>query len=355
MLSKTRKDRKTAQLKQYILRSGSITRAEAVENFDLDIRTASAYLEQLAKQGFCRRENSEPDGKGRPGIIYRENTGNMVFAGLVIRQSMVIELVLTDIEGNILIRRNLDCNSSRSKLSIFNSISETIKEIAGGCPEKILGGIGVAVSRWLQPPLASYDLYNGLAGFLEKESGVTVSRTLNINALAYDIAKSGSLKDVIVFHAGNVIELGIIQNGRNIRNYLEHENALAHLQVKRNGHNCYCGKNGCLEAYVTKGALTEKLSAIMPGAQGFDSDNPKVNKLKSDTVNYLVQACSYLEETYKPEQIFIMFDRDMAEAVVVECKEEKIKCKVSYLAPQPESIVRGAALLAAFMTVNQYK
>jgi predicted NBD/HSP70 family sugar kinase len=357
MLSRTRKDRKKAQLKQHILRCRSITRAEAVENFDLDIRTATSYLEQLAKQGFCRRENIEPDGKGRPGIIYRENSENMIFIGIVIRQSMLIELVLTDIEGNILDSRSLKGSSSLSKVSVFNSISDIIKEITAGCPDKILGAIGVAVSRWLQPPLASYDLYNGLAKFLEKESGVTVFRTLNINAVAYDAAKSGGRKDVIAFHAGNVIELGIIQNGRNIQNYLEHENALAHLQVNKNGRSCYCGKKGCLETYVTHGALLEKLSALMPEApvENLNSDKPEVRELKRDTVNYLVQACSYLEQTYKPEQIFIMSDRELAEAVIRECKEEKINCQISIFIAKPESATRGAALMAAFMAVNQYK
>ena len=355
MLSKTKKDRKNAQLKQFILRSGTITRAEAVKHADLDIRTAASYLERLCKQGFCRKESSAPDGKGRPGIIYRTNFENMVFAGVLISQNMRIQCVLCTIDGDILKQENWELNCQQSKLTVFNSILDMIKNIAGDFPDKILGGIGVAVSRWLQPPLATYDLYSGLAKFLEKETKIEVHRTLNINALAYDAANSNDQKDIAVFHTGNVIELGIIQNGRNIQNYQEHESTLAHLMVNPNGPRCYCGKKGCLENYVTNTALSERISNISPGATLNDSDsNHKIKKLKDEIVDYLVQACLYLNETYKSEQIFLMMNNDIIARIAEEFEKEKLNCKITNLNSKKYSVVRGAALMAAFMTVKQY-
>jgi len=356
MLSKTKKDRKNAQLKQFILRSGSITRAEAVEYAYLDIRTATSYLEKLCKQGFCRKENGAPDGKGRPGIIYSTNFENMVFVGVLISQDMRVECVLCTLDGDILSRESWKLNSQQSKLTVFNSILGMIKDIADSYPDKILGVIGIAVSRWLQPPLATYDLYSGLAKFLEKETKMEVHRTLNINALAYDVANAHNQKDITVFHTGNVIELGIIQNGRNIQNYQEHESALAHLMVDKNGPRCYCGKKGCLENYVTNAALSEKLSSIIPGASLNDSkSNLKINRIKDKVVDYLVQACLYLDQTYKPEQIFLILNKDIADSVAKECKKEKLNSQINYLNVKDYSVVRGAALMAAFMAVKQYK
>lgn len=357
MLSQTKKGRKKAQLKQHIISSESITRAEAVEHLDMDIRTAASYLENLCKQGFCRKESIQPDGKGRPGIIYRLNTENMVFAGVAIRQNMSVECVLCNFNGEILISKDWELGSMHSKLSLFNSISDVIKDIAGSFPDKVLGGIGIAVSRWLQPPLAAYDLYNGLAKFLEKQSGLEVHRNININALAYDVANKSGLRDIILIHPGNVIELGVIQKCRSIQNYQEHENTFAHLMVNQNGLRCYCGKKGCLENYVTNGALQEKLSALVPEAKRTDlsSGNPKFRKLKNDVVDCLTQACFYLNETYKPEKIFIMFDRKITEDVAGECKKEKLNCEVTHLSSEPCSVVRGAALMSAFMTIRQYE
>lgn len=356
MLSKTKKDRKSAQLKQFILRSGTITRAEAVQYADLDIRTATSYLEKLCRQGFCRKENSAPDGKGRPGIIYKTNFENMVFAGVLISQNMFVQCVLCTIDGDILKQENWKLNSQQSKLTIFNSILSMVKNIAGDFPDKILGGIGVAVSRWLQPPLATYDLYSGLAKFLEKETKMAVHRVLNINALAYDVANINGQKDISIFHTGNVIELGIIQNGRNIQNYQEHESTLAHLMVNPNGPRCYCGKKGCLENYVTNTALSEKISSITPGASLDDSNsNLKIKKLKDKIVDYLIQACLYLNQTYKSKQIFLMMNDDITTLVARECEKEKLKCKINHLDSKEYSVVRGAALMAAFIAVKQYK
>lgn len=357
MLSKTKAARKNAQLKQFILRSGSVTRAEAVEQVDLDIRTATSYLERLCKQGFCRKKNAAPDGKGRPGIVYRTNFENMVFAGVLISQNMTVNFVLCTIDGEILAQKDWKFNLQYSKLTVFNSILSMITDIAKSFPDKVLGGIGVAVSRWLQPPLAAYDLYSGLVKFLEKETEMEVYRTLNINALAYDAANSNGQKDIVIFHAGNVIELAVIQNGRSIQNYQEHETTLAHLQVNKNGPNCYCGKKGCLENYVTSSALLEKLSVVMPGASldDFGSDIPAVNRLKNKVLDYLGQACSYLDQTYKPQHIFFMSNQSIAEVLVRKCGKEKLNCELSYFTADSYAVVRGAALMASFMAVKQYK
>jgi N-acetylglucosamine repressor len=356
MLSKTKKDRKNAQLKQLILKSGSITRTDAVEYADLDIRTASSYLEKLCKHGFCRKENAAPDGKGRPGIIYSTNLDNMLFIGVLIDKNMMIDCVLSTLNGDILKHESWEYNTQQSKLTVFNTILDMVKDISTSFPDKSVAGIGVAISRWLQPPLAAFDLYSGLIKFLEKETRVEVYRTMIINARAYDAANIYKQKDVIVFHAGNVIELAIIQDGRHIQNCQEHEKTLAHLMVNEHGPSCYCGKKGCLENYVTNIALREKLSSISPGLSLNDfKSNLKIKKLKDEVIEYLIETCFYLDQTYKPQQILLMLSDWVADSVVAECKKEKLKSEVSYLNREDYSVVRGAALMAAFMVVKQYK
>jgi predicted NBD/HSP70 family sugar kinase len=357
MLSNTKKSRRRAQLKQLILRNGSVTRAEAVQKLDFDVRTATAYLEKLCGQGFCRREKEEPDGKGRPGIIYRDNTENMFFVGILIRAGNTVELIATDINGEVLKAENWELNIDLSKLTVFNSILSKINGIADSFPGKVLGGIGLAVSRWLQPPLAAYDLYSGLAKFLEKQTGLDVYRTVNINALAYDVACRYGLRDVIILHPGNVIELGIIQDGRSIQNYAEHENTLAHLAVDKRGQKCYCGKRGCLENYVTNSAIIEKLRELAPGMEPskLNLNMLEAEKLKKKIVDYLVEACKYLAQTYKPQKIFLMGNATVADKVIMECRGEKLKCGVDTILKGSFSVVKGAAVMAAFMAVKQYK
>jgi len=356
MLSKTKKDRKNAQLKQFMLRNGRVTRAEAVEHADLDIRTATSYLEKLCKQGFCSKENAAPDGKGRPGIIYSTKLENMLFIGILIDQNMCVDCILCTTDGEILKHENWKLNTQQSKLTLFNSILDMIKDISSSFPEKTLGGIGIAVSRWLQPPLATFDLYSGLMKFLRKETRVEVYRTMIINARAYDAVNTYKQKDIIIFHPGNVIELAVIQNSRSIQNYQEHECTFAHLTVNKNGPKCYCGKKGCLENYVTNLALAEKLSTISPGASLRDCEsNPEINKFKDEIVEYLTQACFYLDQTYKPQLILLMLSKDIADSLIVECKKEKLNSKINYLHIKDAAAVRGAALMAIFMAVKQYK
>ena len=257
------KDTKRARiirgLKQLVLSSGNgISRSDAAEKLQIDLRTAAFYLEQLSDSGLLVRETAPVSGKGRPGTIYCSNAGKLCFMGLQIDNMHSCTAVVVDSGGRELVRDALSFPENSSRLRVFNTILELIMRYKN-FDNRMLCGVGMAISRWLQPPLAGEDVYANLSDFLERESGVPVHRDIKINALAFALARELDCRDLAVVHAGRVLEFGLVLDGVPNGDFSRREAWLAHLCVNPDGRRCYCGKHGCLENYITSGALNERL------------------------------------------------------------------------------------------------
>ena len=70
---------------------------------------------------------------------------------------------------------------------ILNEILSAINKATVRFKDRTLGGLGLSVSRWLQPPIASYDVYSGLTEVIERHAGVKVYRDNLINSRAYQM------------------------------------------------------------------------------------------------------------------------------------------------------------------------
>ncbi|MBE6380973.1 MAG: ROK family protein [Lentisphaerae bacterium] len=256
----TKRARIIRALKQLALTSHTgISRSDAAEHLQIDLRTASLYLEQLAENGLLRSEKVSSGGKGRPCTIYRSNADNLCFLGIKISSNLDVSAVVIDAVGRELHRESLVLPENVSRLSLFSAILDMVKRNKS-VDNRSLYGIGLAISRWLQPPLAGEDVYANLADYLERESGVAVHRDVNINAVAFGLAKQLNIRNLALIHTGKVIEFGLVRDGVPVPDFLKREAWLSHICVNPDGRRCYCGKYGCLENYVTSGARSERLS-----------------------------------------------------------------------------------------------
>ena len=257
----TRKARIVRALKELVLRSpAGISRQEAASALGIDLRTAAAHLERLTGAGLFRRKPAPAEGKGRPGLVYRSNAGELAFLGLTLAQNLTLQVTAVDAAGNVLREELLRLSGDGSRLAVFTPIRDCAARYRS-VDGKRLYGIGLAISRWLQPPLSGEDTYAKLSDYLEREIGVAVHRDVNINALAYAWSVRLGIPDLAVIHTGLVIEFGLVRGGEPERDFARREAWLSHLCVNPKGRQCYCGKYGCLENYVTSGALRERLKA----------------------------------------------------------------------------------------------
>jgi predicted NBD/HSP70 family sugar kinase len=342
MDKKTKKARKLMELKRLVLNSDGIRRNEAAKLVDLDIRTASAYLEELVATGLLRCEIEPAGGKGRPGTLYYPNRENLCYLGLVISADLNVGLSVLDHRNQVLGTGTIRFDRTSSKLTVFRKVLELVQQSIQSHSERRLGAIGIAISRWLQPPLASYDLYSGLVDFLNRETGVPVYREVNINMLAFQASIHHGCRNLAFIHPGKVIEFGLVINGFPASNLFEHEDWLAHLPVNPNGRKCYCGQRGCLENYVTEGAIAERLHGL--GVQ----DSPE---LSADIGQYLGEACREIADSYHPELIILRVAEKYQAGALSAYGRTTPQLHFDSNIPGVE---KGAAMLASFLSTRQF-
>ncbi|MBO5923866.1 MAG: hypothetical protein J6Q81_05070, partial [Lentisphaeria bacterium] len=150
----TKRARITRELKQLALTAaGGISRADAAQKLQIDLRTASVYLEELAAGGLLRSETVPCSGKGRPHSVYRSNADNLSFLGIQIFGGFTASAVLIDSVGRKLAGEKFALPESGSRLSVFSALLDIVRHYSV-FQGKRLYAVGLAISRWLQPPLA---------------------------------------------------------------------------------------------------------------------------------------------------------------------------------------------------------
>lgn len=338
----TKRARIFRELKQLVLTTpGGVSRSDAAEHLNIDLRTASTYLEQLASNGLLCSETEKVAGKGRPHAIYRSNARQLAFLGLQIQSNLAVFAAVTDAAGKLLCREEIKLSEHTSRLSAFAAMLELVNR-ARNTEKYCLYGIGLAISRWLQPPLAGEDVYANLADYLERETGLAVYRDVNINAVAFALARQFNCRDLALVHTGKVIEFGLVRDGHPAEDFARREAWLSHLCVNPDGRRCYCGKYGCLENYVTFGARHERLKV---------DDSPSALRTLG---NMLGIAMVRLVKKYPVKSVVLMGCSDIFPAAE-EYFASRAPAGVHLLCHrQNHSVEYGAALVSAHMELHRF-
>ncbi|MBE6403384.1 MAG: ROK family protein [Lentisphaerae bacterium] len=338
----TKRARIIRELKQSALNaSGGISRAEAAEKLGIDLRTAAVYLEELASGGLLRSETVPCAGKGRPHSVYRSNADNLSFLGLQIAGNFTASAVLIDSVGRKLTEEKFALPENGSRLSVFSTLLDVVSKYKI-FQNKRLYAVGLAISRWLQPPLAGEDVYANLTEYLQRESSVAVYRDVNINAVSFAAGFKHNCRNLAIVHPGRVIEFGLVLDGVPDKEFTKREAWLSHLCVNPDGNRCYCGKYGCLENYVTFGARTERI-------------NPANAHIVTRALgNMLGVAMVRIARKYPLEKI-ILYGADELFPAAEEYFSQKVgnPCKLC-LNHQLAEVDYGAALLAAHYELYRY-
>ena len=341
-MQNTKKARTVRALKQLVLSSNSgVSRADAARELEIDLRTAAAYLEQLTAAGLLCCEKSVISGKGRPHTVYRSNAAKLAFLGVKIYSDLVASAVLVDAWGHELERKSIVLQENISRLSVFTSVLGLVKSFENS-HEHTLFGIGLAISRWLQPPLAGEDVYANLADYLSRETNLPVHRDVNINAAAFALAKSLECRDLALIHTGNVLEFGLVRDGFPELNFTRREAWLSHLCVNPNGRRCYCGKYGGLENYVTAGARSERLGS---------GKNPATLRALGEMLGV---AMVRLAHKYQVEKIAIMSADDIFFAAEEYFSSRVNNCTLICCKRALPEIEYSAALEAAYLELHRF-
>lgn len=178
-------------------------------------------------------------------------------------------------EGKVLDVFTLDVLKGDTQEKVVNSLIDIVNAYIkkqGYKKEEILGiGCGVPGSidsvngvvsysnnlRWSELPIVE---------MMEKGTGLPVRITNDANAATFGEAKFGAGKDyknIIMLTLGTGVGGGIVANGELYEGNQGKGAEMGHTVIVIDGHECTCGRRGCLETYASATALIRDTKLAM--------------------------------------------------------------------------------------------
>ncbi len=249
---------------RYICKNGMVSNPDISYALKLSLPTATQITKELIERGLVEEmgEMESTGGRRAKALAVSANAGKAV--GLDITKNH-ISLVLTDLTGSILKyeRIFLPYAAGDSYYKEVNEKTERFLQDGGYGRESILGmGISFPGIIDLDKELVADSHVLGVSALPFSEVSHFFSYPCHIlndaNAGAYaEGIQSENRNRFFYLSLSNTVGGAVYSNGG-----LEHGGNFrcgeaGHMTVVPGGKACYCGKNGCLDAYCAAKCLTE--------------------------------------------------------------------------------------------------
>lgn len=178
--------------------------------------------------------------------------------------------------------------------SLFvQDISKVIKDILNSKPQYELIGIGIGAPNGNYfkgtieyPPNLAWKGITPMTKMFQELFNLPVWLTNDANAAAIGEMQFGAakdLKDFLLVTLGTGLGSGFVANGELIYGHDGFAGELGHTIVERNGRNCNCGRQGCLETYASATGLVRTAKLFLQDYQG-DTLLSKIENLSSKNI-----------------------------------------------------------------------
>ena len=206
-----------------------------------------------------------------------------------------IESILLDQKLNVVERTRIPTNQEKGYNSIIESIVKIVTDLKKKTKEKTTIGLSApgAISKktgLIKNSNTQCLIGKSLANDLEQALKQNIRIENDANCFTLAESKLGAAKNYnMVFGVimGTGVGGGIVVNGKLLKGRTNIAGEWGHHTLKIGGNKCYCGKNGCVETYISGPALekrwkeltgkTESLSSIV---QNLTSDAAKQWKIE---------------------------------------------------------------------------
>lgn len=302
---------------------GPVGRMEISRHAHLSTQAVSNIVEELVSDGLLIKTGRLRAGRGLPPIQFAVNPDGGMTAGIEIAADHISTL-LVDIGGRVRAQRTVSIrqNDPETVLPVIKAeVAAAQMQLKPHVPQLL--GVGVVMpgpfnvegmtsvgpttlSGWLD-----FDAVTGIGQAL----GAPITLENDATAAAVGERLHGAAKDLKNFcliYFGQGLGLGIMIDGRPYRGANGNAGEIGHVMVEKGGRLCSCGQHGCLEAYASIHALTERLAAA--GIKNVDyahlerlhrEKHSVIEAWIQEAAGYLAPQIAMLENLFDPEAVVI--------------------------------------------------
>lgn len=237
----------------------SKSKLKTISGFTLT--TLNRAMDLLLNENLIYVSNIGDSNGGRKPSLYSINPAYAYIIGIDISRTYT-KITLMDLELNILKSNTFGMFSQNTPEYTLNKIRNIINNFCKDFDKEKILGIGVGTvgpidakngiilnpSNFPAPGWQNISITNYLT---EKTGLITILESgANAAVLGEHIKGAGkNSANTVYINLGVGIRLGIIHNNKIFNNI--DEGAFGHMIINVDGKKCSCGKNGCLEAYVS--------------------------------------------------------------------------------------------------------
>jgi len=359
-----------------------IARSGIAEATGLSKQATSDLVDELIEMGFVQETKSSERRVGKPPTPLGVNPDGAYSLGFHVDVGQM-SAIAVNLAGDVLYREDRpldDLAPDKAVQELARSAKRMMKATAIPT-ERFLGlGLGTpgpfGVAGLSPPRLPGWDGLT-LRSLLQEKTGFPVSLTNDgqcaiIAEWRFGEAARG-LTNFVYVYFGIGMGSGVMIHSATFGGASGNAGELGHLTVVPGGHECICGKRGCLETYVSVDSAIKHLSASgvqvdSPAefAASFDAGHPSIQNWITQGVEPFRNALNALENLFDPQTIMIggnapdwLIEAFMAQAEPLLPSVGRIERRLPRIMKSDlgaDAVARGAAVLPLLAQLNpQYR
>ncbi|MGD0707973.1 MAG: ROK family transcriptional regulator [Anaerolineaceae bacterium] len=244
---------------------GPISRADLAHLTGLSPATVTSITGNLIREDLVFEKETGDSNGGRPPILLALNPRGGFVVGVKLMENHAVA-ALTDLNATVLFKETIEFPDDHLD-TVIGSLVDLVNRLIsqGVIRKKQLLGVGVGLAGVVdssqgvlrQSPFFGWT-DTPLRDLLQTGLHVPVYIDNDVNTLTLGEKWLGNelpVDNFIVVTVGRGIGMGIVIDGQIYRGKSGGAGEFGHVVVDPNGPLCDCGKHGCLESYVSDGAL----------------------------------------------------------------------------------------------------
>ncbi|MDQ7251520.1 ROK family transcriptional regulator [Dongia sedimenti] len=300
---------------------GPISRSGIAEATGLSKQATSELVDELLSLHFVREEKTSGRGVGKPPTPLTINPGGAFTLGFHVDFGQVASVAI-NLAGEVLARDDhelQDLTPDRAAADIAHAATQLLQTTK--IPRERLLGIGLATPgpfavAGLSPPrLPGWDGVE-LRKLLRDATGLGVSLANDGQCAVTAEWRFGEvarrLTNFVYVYIGMGLGSGVMIQGAAFGGASGNAGEFGHTTVVPGGHGCICGKNGCLETYLSVDSAMRHLAAngievdsMSAFEERFDAAHPAVAAWIGEAIEPLRIGLNTIENLFDPQTIML--------------------------------------------------
>lgn len=301
---------------QTIIKFGEISRSELAKQTELALPSIMRIVDPLVTRGLIIESRQAQSTGGRKPYMLKMNGQYMFIIGIEI--AMISSVVLSDFNGKVIDAWSNDNLAYCSPHDLLDHMLKIVNQwfVKYDISINRVAGIGVGTpgfsfkhNKQIKGTiLKGWESIDVMAWFKERINlpiyTDNVCRTRTLSEIWFGLGRNH--KDFLFVYLDQGVGSAYVKDKLISTGHHLVAGEFGHTSIDYKGKPCYCGKNGCIEMYISAGAILKKINESNP----YDlSSLAELSGLKNDDIKacieevalYMTYGLANLVNLYNPE------------------------------------------------------